>query len=108
MNVTEFKTVEKWLTFRASTETTKKGYVSKFKYFLKVSKINPDMLVEEWKTVRYDPVKRQQFVDKITEIIQDFYVYIMNRKTIAELTKRNTYMTIKEFLYEVSQHTIRI
>jgi integrase len=97
-SVAEFKTVEKWLTFRASTPTTKNGYVCKFAYFLKISKINPDELINEWKTVRYDPLKKQKFIDKISEIIEDFYVYLMNRKTLAELTKRNTFMTIKSFM----------
>lgn len=95
--VEEFKTVQKWLTFRASTPTTKKGYASKFKYFLKITKVDPDKLVEEWKNVRYDPVEKQKFVDRVNELVEDFVVYCLNRKTMAELTKKNMYMTVKSF-----------
>jgi integrase len=96
-DIEQYLSVQKWLTLRASTQTTKNSYISKFRYFLKITKLNPDVLVEEWKKVKYNPIARQKFIDELSETIQDFYCYVLNRKTLAELTKRNTIMVVKSF-----------
>jgi integrase len=96
--LTSFKSVEKWFVFRTSSPTTRKGYISRFGYFLKITKIDPDKLVEEWKNVRYDPIEKQKFIDRVAEIVEEFYTYIMKRKTLTELTKKHMYMVVKSFL----------
>jgi integrase len=96
-SIEKYSSVQKWLTLRASTSTTRNGYLSKFRYFLKIAKLNPDELIERWKSVKYDPIAKQKFIDEVGETVQDFYVYVLNRKTLAELTKRNTMMVVKSF-----------
>jgi len=91
-----YATVEKWLTFRASTVKSKQSIVSRFKYFLNITKLNPDSLLEEWKSVKYDPIAKQRFVDKISEIIENYYEHVL-KSNFAELTKHSLIVAVRSF-----------
>ena len=85
MNISECSSVKFWLNKACESEGTRKGYLSKFRKFCDHLYVNPDKIVEKWKTVRYIWEKRQEFLDTWSENVEK---YIYNElKDFAPLSK---------------------
>ncbi|MCS7115722.1 MAG: site-specific integrase [Candidatus Bathyarchaeota archaeon] len=97
INPLKYGSIRKWLTFRASSQTTRDSYISCMRHFLKITKVNPDKLIEDWRRVKHDPHKRQGFIDKVSKMTMDYFTYILERKNLAELSKKNRISVVKSF-----------
>jgi len=93
-NLKEFSSIRLWLNKASGSVNTEKSYLRAIQKYLDYIKIsNPDSLIEEWKTIRYDYKEREMYLDKIAEQIEDF---TLSLKT-APMTKRRDTMAVVSF-----------
>ena len=83
----QYKTVDLWIRKACGSETTEKVYLCRIRKFIEEYNVNPDTLIQQWKQVRYDYTKRQQFIDTWIENVEDYYAYAegtpLNRNSIV-------------------------
>ena len=96
-NLTQFQTVTTWLTTISNSSQTKDKYSLAFARFLSHTNINPDTLVEEWRQAKYKYPENQMFIDKYTDIVQDYYSMMCNRENCTTLSANTKITSILSF-----------
>jgi len=101
-DIMKFEAVKEWLLTLTDSETTRAGYISGFKHFLRISRLNPDKIVEDFNAVKWNPIEKEKFLDNLKRKIQKYYAYLLERK-LAPLSVRNRINIVKSFLnfYEI-------
>jgi len=101
LNISNCDSVKFWLNKACGSNLTKKNYRRLFNNFTKHYNLNPDALIQVWKTVRYDWKKRQEFLDEWSEKIE---VYVYNR--LENLTSMSKTVVIASILSFFKHHKI--
>jgi len=95
LKISQYNTVKFWLNKSCGSEKTKDTYLKQFGKFCNHLNVNPDALIQKWKTVRYNWKKRQEFLDEWSEKVE---VYTYNElENLASMTKTLTIAVILSF-----------
>lgn len=93
-NLKDFSSIKLWLSKASGSINTEKVYLRAMLRFLDYIKIsNPDSITKEWKEIRYDYRKREMYIDKMAEQIEEFTLSL----TTAPKTKRRDMMAVVSF-----------
>jgi len=65
--------IEFWLKKAAHSKNTRISYLSSFSRFLQATQLDPEAIRTEWQQVKYDYRKREQFLDRYSDLIEKFY-----------------------------------
>jgi len=91
-----FSTISEWTYTISDSETTRTTYTRILERFARVAKLDLDQIIRQWKEAKYDPAKKERFIDYVSEKVQKFYLYSLQRK-LASGTIKNLYTTTKSF-----------
>ncbi len=90
------KAVQEWIYTISDSVLTRSTYSGILEKFARIMRLDLDEIVRKWKEVRYAPIEKERFVDSVSEKVQRFYSYSLQRK-LASGTVKNRYTTIKSF-----------
>jgi integrase len=65
--------IEFWLKKAAHSKNTRISYLSSFSRFLEATQLDPEAIQTEWQQVKYDYRKKEQFLDRYSDLIEKFY-----------------------------------
>jgi integrase len=91
-----FSTVSEWIYTISDSETTRPTYARILEKFARIAKLDLDQTIHQWKEAKYDPAEKERFIDYVSEKVQKFYLYSLQRK-LASGTIKNLYTTTKSF-----------
>jgi integrase len=93
------KYLEDWLNAKCESEKTFKGYLfcwENFASFCKTRNMDANSLVNEFRQVKYDLYKREQFLENWQDTVRAFYTWL-KKKGFAPLTIKNHLAVIRSF-----------
>lgn len=96
-DLSQYRTVEVWLTTTTNSLGTRRGYVGRFGKFLDYTGINPDELVQEWKQAKYKFPENKKFEDRYTDILQNYYAMLCSRDNLSPTTPNSIITPIMSF-----------
>jgi len=96
-DLSRYETVNVWLSTTTNSTTTRVKYSGRFGKFLDHTGINPDELVQEWKQVKYKYPKNEMFMDKYTDIVQNYYAMLCGKNNLAPITPNSSVTPIMSF-----------
>lgn len=76
---------------------TERKYTYDFSRFLNHTNINPDAIVQKWKKIKWKYPKNQQFVEKYTDIVQNYYAMLCNKKGSAPASANTRITAVLSF-----------
>jgi len=96
-NLSQYETVKVWLSTITNSATTRVKYTGRFGRFLDHTGINPDELVRDWKQVKYKYPRNEMFMDKYTDIVQNYYAMLCSKNNLAPITPNSNIIPIMSF-----------
>ncbi|MEM3662773.1 MAG: site-specific integrase [Sulfolobales archaeon] len=94
------ETLKIWLDKVTNTEATRKDYIDRIEEFYIYAKqfgVDITTLKEQWRLVKYDPVQREQFLDKLQDLVEAFFSDV-RRRNISELHKKTIMAIASSYL----------
>lgn len=82
---------------KCGSERSRVLYRSHMEDFLEETKLNPDVLVDEWRAVRFNPERRERFLAELNDVLEMYLDAVMGNRNLTVNSKRLRWSAVKSF-----------